>query len=54
MNPWIAILTLMFWWWENQHFGWNVRPGSDAELIADGIVFVLFALAIVAGRHTSA
>jgi hypothetical protein len=27
------------------HFGGNVMPSNDAELIADGIVFVILALA---------
>jgi len=36
--------------WENMYFGHNWFPASDAELMADGLVLVLVALAIVAGR----
>lgn len=48
MNTQILFLAVVFWVMENSYFGWNWKPQSDAELLADGIVLVLLALAIVA------
>jgi hypothetical protein len=31
---------------ETAHFGWNVTPGSPAEVIADGIAILIVALSI--------
>jgi hypothetical protein len=28
------------------HFGWNMKPGSDAELICDGIILLIAALSV--------
>lgn len=50
MNWWIFIIANGFALEENFYFGWNMTPKSDAELIADGIVMLLFALSIVARR----
>lgn len=36
--------ALSFFVEQNNYFGWNYRPKSDAELIADGITILLFAL----------
>jgi len=47
---WISIMAFAFAVWENMYFGHNWFPASDAELMADGLVLVLVALAIVAGR----
>jgi len=44
----ISILALFFAFWQNAYFGHNSFPRSDAELIADGIVLLLVALAGVA------
>ena len=46
MNPYIFAIAMIFWWEENQYFGWNYLPASDAELIADGVACLLLALAI--------
>lgn len=35
---------------QNSYFGWNWRPQSDAELVSDGIGFVLVAIAITGTR----
>lgn len=43
---WIAGLIWAFL--ETAHYGWNVVARSDAELICDGIAFVIFALAFLA------
>ena len=32
---------------ENQYFGWNSLPQSNAELLADGLAFLLMALAVM-------
>lgn len=37
----IAVMGVLWFVAENQHFGWNRSPQSDAELLADGI-FALF------------
>ena len=50
MAWWIFFMANAFAFEENAYFGWNMFPKSDAELIADGLVFLLFALAIVARR----
>jgi hypothetical protein len=41
----IVAIALLWGILENCYFGWNWLPGSDAELIADGIGFLLWALA---------
>lgn len=33
---------------ETAHYGWNMAAKSDAEMICDGIVFILFAMAVMA------
>lgn len=39
---WAVLLLAMVWAiMENRHFGWNFTPQSDAELICDGIGFLL-------------
>ncbi len=42
----IIALAWIFWFIQNQYFGWNVRPMSDAEVLADGIVFIIAAIAL--------
>jgi len=45
-------IAIMFAIEQNIYFGWNAVPRSDAELIADGITMVLFALAALgSGRE---
>lgn len=46
MNWTIFFLAAAFWVHQNAYFGWNALPKSDAELIADGITILLFALAV--------
>jgi hypothetical protein len=43
----IFILALGFGYTENTYFGWNSLPRSDAELLADGITMILFALSFL-------
>lgn len=43
-------IVWIFWCYfycENQYFGWNYLPHSDAEMIADGIGLLILALAFV-------
>ncbi|MEG9561057.1 hypothetical protein [Pseudomonas aeruginosa] len=47
MNFWIWFLAVYFWFMENRYFGWNAHPQSEAELICDGIVILLVALAFL-------
>lgn len=44
----IWLFFIVWYTWENTYFGWNARSHSDAELIADGIGFLLAALAVLA------
>lgn len=50
MNWPIFIVACIFWWMQNQYFGWNAKPQSDAEMIVDGITVILIALAIIGWR----
>lgn len=42
----IWLLAWFYAWWETSYFGHNWFPKADAEVIADGIAMLLFALAI--------
>ena len=44
----VSLLALAITWFviENTFFGWNPMPMTSAELIGDGVGFVLFGLAI--------
>lgn len=48
MNPWVFTLAAVFGIAETAHFGNNLWPQSNAEMVCDGITLVLFALSI---RH---
>lgn len=50
MNWTILLLSIWFWVMENNYFGWNALPQSEAELLCDGIVLLIAALAF---RKTS-
>lgn len=41
----IAVLGILWWYMETSYFGWNVGPGSIAELFADGMSLVFYAAA---------
>ena len=46
----VTVLAFLFFMHQNQYFGWNKQPQSDTELIADGITYLLIALAFLAGK----
>jgi hypothetical protein len=46
MKFWILVLAFIWWWHQNHYFGWSAWPKSDAELMADGITFLLVAVAM--------
>ena len=46
----VTALAFLFFMQQNQYFGWNKQPQSDTELIADGITYLLIALAFLAGK----
>lgn len=48
MNIQIFFISLFFGAMENNYFGWNMTPQSGAEVICDGIVMLIFALAFIA------
>lgn len=41
----IWYLPVQFYFSQNNYFGWNAKPQSDAELIVDGITLLLVAIA---------
>jgi len=41
------LVPIEFWFKQNQYFGWNRFPKSDAELIVDGITFLLVVLTAI-------
>jgi hypothetical protein len=44
---WLVIGMGQLWWLiETAHFGWNLAPQSDAELICDGIVLLITSLGV--------
>lgn len=45
------VLAFLFWIHENNYFGWNASPQSPEECLADGIVFLLLALACLKGKR---
>lgn len=49
-NPYILVIALLYGLWQTAYFGWNAFPGSEAEIIADGITALIFALSISRGR----
>jgi hypothetical protein len=48
---WLWFVAACFWWEQNEYFGWNRLPQSDAELIADGITIILVSIAIFASKQ---
>jgi hypothetical protein len=51
MNWRLFIVAAAFGLIETAHFGWNMLPQSDPELICDGITLVLYGLAFVARKR---
>jgi hypothetical protein len=45
-NWYLVAIAVVFFFEQNKYFGWNATPKSDAELIADGITFLLLALSV--------
>ena len=46
MSGWRFFIAAVFWVMQNGYFGWHWSAQSDAELITDGIVMLLLALAV--------
>jgi len=44
VSPTIFALAIAFGFFSNHYFGWHWTAQSDAEIVCDGISFVLFAL----------
>ncbi len=42
----VYLVGFAFWLIETSYFGWNTTPGSPEEVLADGIAFLIFALAL--------
>lgn len=43
----VLFIAFVYWYAENQHFGWHAFPKSAPEAICDGIVFLLLAIAVL-------
>jgi len=43
----ILLLGVSFWLYETAYFGWNLRAGSDAEIICDGIALIIMCIGFV-------
>jgi len=44
MRFWAFTAILWYSWEQNEYFGWNMFPQSQAELIADGINVLMWVL----------
>jgi hypothetical protein len=53
MNLTIFLFAIFYGLLETAYFGWNMMPGSDAEVLADGITTLIAALAFVNWRRGS-
>ena len=43
---WGTLMVGLMWAvYETDYFGWHRRPSSDAEIICDGIAFLILAIA---------
>ncbi|MDA3854229.1 MAG: hypothetical protein PF444_08320 [Bacteroidales bacterium] len=47
MNYSIFFIAIAFSLVETDYFGWNFMPRSDAEIICDGIVMIMLAMAFL-------
>jgi len=47
VNKYILFIAVMFGISKNQYYGWNFNPQSDAEMICNGIIMLIVALALV-------
>ena len=50
LSFWLAAMWFVH---QNNYFGWNSKPQSDAELIADGIFYLALLMAILASKVKS-
>lgn len=50
MNGYRFWVAVCFFLAQNNYFGWNAHPQSDAELVADGITMLLIALCFTGER----
>lgn len=41
------VISVAYFWLTNDYFGWNFDPKSPEEVIADGIGFLILALAFI-------
>ena len=50
MNVQIFFTSFIFLMIQQGYFGWNMRPGSDAEVICIGITFLIFSLSLIKNK----
>lgn len=51
MKFYLWLSAIVFFMNQNNYFGWNMLPHSDAELIADGITLILSSMAMLASTN---
>jgi hypothetical protein len=47
MNPYVFGIGIAYWLLETKNFGWNWSPQSPEEIICDGIVAAIMAMAFI-------
>jgi hypothetical protein len=52
VNRPVVALGVLWWLMETSYFGWNASAGSTAELFADGLALVFFAVAFAFPRRS--
>jgi hypothetical protein len=50
MNLGVFLVFCFYFYAENSYFGWNKLPMSDAEMLADGVGFIILALSFLKVR----
>jgi hypothetical protein len=54
MNTLVVLMGIAFGIGETAYFGWNFLPGSEAELICDGIALLIVAIGMTGRSSVSA
>ncbi len=47
MKYFIGVIPISFFLEQNDYFGWNAIPQSDAELMVDGLTSIMILLALI-------
>lgn len=52
MNWSMFVLAILAFIHQNNYFGWNAKPQSDAEIVADLITILIFALSFMGSKQS--